>query len=1057
MTNQPAAGNEAEQSRRDQESDKRFLDMLHASGDAILLIDGERFVDCNESAVRMLRHPNRDRVLMTHPSQLSPVRQPDGRSSAEKAAEMMRAAFEKGFHRFEWVHCRADGSPFPVEVSLTPVVHQGKTVLHCLWRDLTEQKLAEERAVASQERIKTILHKSPFGVVVVDRQRRIRWANEYARAMAQVESVDIMLGKDCGQYLCPAAQSHCPILDMNQTVDNSERILRRHDGVEIPILKTVTQAEVDGEEVLIETFIDNTERKQAEEQLRATLAEVEAIFQTSSVGIMVLRNRIITQVNERLAEILGYHPDEVVGQSPEKLHLSRKNFDEFGEKYYWQLAERKVVHVEYPLRHKDGHVVWCLFNGSAIFPPDLARGAVWIIDDITDDKKAQQELLETNQQLAEATARANEMAVQAEAANIAKSQFLANMSHEIRTPMNAVIGMADLLLDTDLSAEQRDYVKVIATSADSLLALINDILDYSKIEADRLDMECVEFDLRTLMEDLADILAIRAAERNLEFTCFVPPDMPTRVLGDPGRLRQVIINLANNAIKFTEAGEVAVRVQLQELAEDRARFMFRVTDTGIGIALDAQKKLFTPFTQADSSTTRQFGGTGLGLSISKRLVEMMGGEIGLVSELGRGSEFWFTVSVPRQTAADACESPRSSSLEGMRMLVVDDNSTNRFIVRRYLEAWGVRVVEAASGRQAMVLLRAALTESDPYLVVLLDHAMPEMDGEMLGKQIKEISELRDVTLIMLTSYGQSGDAKPILEAGFSAYLVKPIKQSYLFDALQTALGKRFPRPAPSAAPVAGEPASWNAGATASLRILLAEDNVANQKVATLIMERKLGHSVDVVDDGQAALDALQEHDYDLVFMDCQMPGMDGYEATRIIRDTQSLVRNHDIPIIAMTAHAMKGDREACLAAGMDDYVSKPIRPEMLAEAIWRVQVSQGSVSTRPATDTSGRGLPDALYSELADDPDLAEIIDEFVEDMRCRVKEMNEAVRGLDLPDLRRLAHQLKGSAGSYGFPTITDAARELEDAIKAEDAIRMAEHVAKIDALFQAVLAGRA
>ena len=677
--------------------------------------------------------------------------------------------------------------------------------------------------------------------------------------------------------------------------------------------------------VLESLQLSQKQRQQTEERYRVFMNHIPGI-----AAIKDSEGRLVF-MNEPLLKIYGLELEQVKGRTVSDWALRPSEIIQHDQEV---LSTKRVHQYEEIIPAKDGREYHWLTLRFPLFEPDGQVFLGMVALDISDRKRAEQALQQ-----------AKDMA---EAASRAKSEFLANMSHEIRTPLNGVVGMTELALGTDLTYEQQEYLETVKSSADALLTVINDILDFSKIEAGKIDLEMIDFDVREVLEITMKMLAVRADEKRIELLCELGPEIPEAVRGDSTRLRQIIVNLVGNAIKFTNEGEVALKVHADSGGEEGSRLHFTVSDTGIGIPPEKQKVIFEPFTQADSSTTRKFGGTGLGLSISIRLVEMMGGKMWVESKPGQGTKFHFTLPlIPAKHRVELAPLPQSDLLQGVRVLVVDDNHTNRRILEAMLKRWGMIPTPVGSGADAIVELLDAASTGRQYGLIISDLLMPRMDGFEFIEHVRRRPELSTATIMMLTSAGRRGDAARCDALGIGAYLMKPVRQSELCEAIAKLLGAHEQNAAHSLI----TRYSLGKGRTTAnaLRILVAEDNPVNQKLAARLLEKR-GHSAKVVSNGREALEALQQESYDLVLMDVQMPVMDGFEAAAELRNLEKKTRLH-VPVVALTAHAMKGDRERCLAAGMDGYLSKPIRAKDLDEVLEKFSPQQ----THPMPASEGAG------------------------------------------------------------------------------------------------------
>ena len=942
-----------------------------------------------------------------------------------------------------------------------PFLAEERTLLEAIAQRLAsviKRRIAADRLVENEERFRTLFEETAQALTLVEDGRFVA-ANRASLTMLGFERLDQLLGHtpvDISPERQPDGQASAE--KVHQVIREAEssgwnRFEWEHlraDGSPFLAEVLVTAVRKDGRsqlhvvwrditaekraQVELENYRRNLEQQVAERtaelqatasELRFANAEQQALFQAASVGIVYVRDRRILRCNRSIEKQLGYAPGEMIGRTTRDWYADDATYVEIGQTIATALQAHGIYREDRELLRKDGSRFWARMTAQLLDTADPGKGLVGITEDITAERQA-----------FEAISRAK---VLAEEAARVKSDFVANMSHEIRTPMNAVIGLTHLALQTPLSDKQRDYLEKIQASSHHLLTIINDILDFSKIDAGKLVIERIEFPLESVLNQVTAIVAEKAAAKGLELLIRIDPAVPLNLLGDPVRIGQVLINYLNNALKFTERGEILIVVSVADATVDAPLLRFEVRDTGIGIAPEQRDRLFRSFEQADTSTTRKYGGTGLGLAISKRLAGLMGGDVGVVSEVGRGSSFWFTVRAgvgsPRPMAQASY-----AGVRGRRMLLVDDNEQVRQILGEMLGGMGFVVDTAASGSEALAAIPRAEAAGRPYEIAFIDWKMPELDGIAVAQGIRELQLTKPPRCVMLTAFGQGEVQEQARAVGIEHVLDKPVTPSSLFDTAMQLLALRLPQAQPSA-PVQRHQAT-------SLRsngayLLLVEDNDINQQVALELLSGE-GYRVDVANHGAEALEMVQKTRYDLILMDMQMPVMDGLEATRRIRQIPRLAR---LPILAMTANAMVTDRETCLAAGMNDHIAKPIQPEVLKEKI--AQWLQGPVSSNP-TPVYRAGTPEIPPGlQQVDGLDVAtglrlalnrpglylSMLGKFVEGSRGFVSGLQETLAQGDHKSAKRAAHTLKGSAAQIGAENLRSCAEQLEQAISQEAA----------------------
>ena len=1005
----------AELQARIEESEERYRDLFENANDLIQSVapDGH-FVYVNRAWRETLGYSEEEIADLS----LFDIIHPDSQAHCTEIFQRVMSGEE--FGKIEAIFVSKDGTQIMVEGSANCKFVDGKPVAtRGIFRDVTERKRAEEelrkRTHELDERVKEL--NCLYGIS--------KLVEKPGTSLEEILQGTVDLIPPSWQYP-EITCARVALQGQTFTTNNFEETIwgqssdiivydnkvgsletfyleERAEGYEGPF----SREERELINAIAERLGRTIERKQMEIELRKSEEKFRSVVENApNIILIVDRDGTIRFINRTVS---GFTIEDTIGL---------RVYDYVEPEYHDMIREtiERVLRTGEPGScviggaGPDGASSWYDTQVGAIKQDGQAVAVTLITTDITERKKAEEEL----QKAKEA----------AEVANHAKSEFLANMSHEIRTPMNGIIGMTELVLDTKLTREQREYLEIVKTSADALLSLLNDILDFSKIEAGKLDLEFIDFSLRDVVDTTVEALALRAYEKGLELISHIKPDVPDALIGDSGRLRQILMNLGGNAVKFTSEGEIVVRVETESETDQEVALHCSVADTGIGIPHDKQDRIFESFTQADGSTTRQHSGTGLGLTISRQLVEMMRGRIWLESEPGIGSTFHFTArfGLQREPAAKAFPL-EPADMHGLPVLVVDDNVTNRRVLEEMLTNWGMRPTAVDSGQAALTVMKQARNAGEPFFLVLLDAHMPGMDGFAVAEQIRRDAELADTKLMLLTSISQRGDTRRWRELGIAACLTKPIKQSDLLDAIMEVLDMP-----PDAGRLSCVSRDSECESRRRLHILLAEDNAVNQKL-TVRMLQKRGHTTVVAGDGREALAALEKQSFDLVLMDVQMPEMDGFEATIAIREREKTAGTH-IPIIAMTAHAMKGDRERCLAIGMDGYISKPIKAAELYEAVEDMFPAPSEVGARrpkgqPADDIMD--MAEILERAGGDMELVMDVAGLFLDECPELLSEMQEAIAQRDSRTLERAAHTLKGSAANLAAKSVSGAALKLE------------------------------
>ncbi len=925
--------------------------------------------------------------------------------------------------------------------------------------DVTDQVESQIRLQESEDNFRTFFETTEDMVFVATRQEKIVFANQAGieKLGYQLEDLLKMSLKDlfADENRSEAGNDFAAILSGNKEVCNIP--LLRASGNSLDVETRLWSGKWNGSDCLYAVTKDITPLREALQKFQQMFDSNPSLMTVSAIKGTESR---FVEVNQAFLNKMGYSRDEVIGRNIKQIPIFSA-FDRQFELAEELLSSGSIRNKEVQVKTKSGSILNGLVS-AVIVENQQETLLLTVMTDVTEQEIAKEQLKEAlrflselNFDLENANAKAREMALSAESANTAKSEFLANMSHEIRTPMNGVIGMTSLLLDTELDDEQRRYAVTVKNSGESLLSLINDILDFSKIEAGKLELHIEKFDLRDIFENLATMMAVNATEKKLDLVNIINPDVPRFVIGDPNRIRQVLINLVGNAIKFTDEGKVVVRIATEASGENEVTLCAFIEDTGIGISEDDQKLLFSKFSQVDPSSTRKFGGTGLGLAICKQLVDLMGGSIGVSSDIGVGSKFWFSLRLQLPEEESIVSSHSKETFEDISVLIVDGNPDSLLETDSLLKFLGVKTIPVSDSIQALKVVSEIAAEGTPAQFAFIDIYLPRMDGMALGQAIKSDEKLSKMNLILTSTLRQRVDKKRLISCGFSGFVQKPLRESEILDILN---GKR--KAISGAVEVQTSFKQEGLKEFSKSRILLAEDNITNQQVAMGILN-KMGLNTDPVVNGSEVLKALKVFKYDLILMDIQMPEMDGLEATRIIRNGGAGVENSKIPIVALTAHALQGDRERCIDAGTNDYLSKPINPLQLLEKI-KFWLKKGLKQKEDSAEIDAKKLSEGrkkvdgsdinsdcfdvstLMGRMMGDRELAEsIVRCFLEDTPAQVVELNRSLNDENVKEVALIAHSIKGASSNVGGEGLRKLAFDIERAAKSGN-LALAKELAK-------------